>query len=176
MKKATRIPAVLRACVIGAVMLALYQPTIAQEAGKDVSGEIRGLRNSTISADVYTIPVKWTFRTQLYEQKVMTMGCHYIASEKNDLDDLFAVLERAQLTQQPESKYGFDAHTVIHLHTSGGEQVALVLSPEYTNAPAFGMFKGNTPVVTKMGFGTDLLNWKKQRKPEQPNLLMCKDE
>jgi hypothetical protein len=158
---------------MGALALVSLQAVSAPETGTDVSKEISDLHSTITSAELYTISNGLSFRIGLKERDVVRMGCHYSAVEKNDVTSLLDVLVNAQLVEPPEQIPTLEPRIVVHLHTREGAVIPLVLSREFINGPARGTYNNTTPVAAKMGFGAELLNWKKQRKPVRDNELMC---
>lgn len=164
----------LHVLVAGAAALACFQqPAFASEPGKDVSQEISESRDSFTSADLYTVPTTVTGRFTMREKDVVGMGCHYHVTAKEDLTALIDVLVKAQFRAQPEDHHQYDVHTVVYLHSREGKDVTLALSPEYTTVPAKGQYMGGETVAARMGFGQDLVNWKKERTTGQGSELMC---
>jgi hypothetical protein len=163
-----------RAAAIGATILAFSQPAVASEAMRNVSKELSDMQNSIVSAEVYTLPESFSFRIRQQEENVVASGCRYSVVEKDDLVGLLKVLEGASLHELPNDRGEFDARTVVYLRTQGGT-IPLVLTREYSNAPAFGAYNGRVPVESAVGFGRDFRIWKSQRKPINSASFMCQD-
>jgi hypothetical protein len=121
------------------------------------------------SADVYTIPTAVTGRIAFKEEDVVQMGCDYHVTS-NEMNSLLSLLTNAKFIQRQEERAP-NIHTVIYLRTDSGQQLKLVLSPEYVNAPAKGHMNG-IPVAAGVGFGLSLINWKKE-KTGKGTEMMC---
>jgi hypothetical protein len=140
MENATRRSAFLRACVIGVLTLASYQPAVATEALKDVSKEMSELRSSATTVDLYLAAKDVTYRADLHEADVLRMGCHYRAQNAQDVGELLDLVVNANWVSTQPSVYGYDARIVVHVHQGNAHYVSLVITPDYSNAYARGMY------------------------------------
>jgi hypothetical protein len=133
------------------------------------------MRGSITSIDLYTITTPLLFRTGLSEQDVVRMGCPYKVTEKDDVSTLIDVFVGAQLQQPAEKIPTLEPRIVAYLHTRDGVSVPLVLTRQFRDEPARGTFNSKTLVAASMGFGDDLLRWRKGHKPANWIELSCND-
>lgn len=160
----------IHAFFIGAFMLAHPDhPAFASEKGKDVSKEISELRNTVSSAELFLAPPNATFRADLKAPDVIRMSCHYKATSPDDVSSLIDLIANARVIEASSDKDGYDARVVVRLYDGDSKHSTLIMSPDYSNAPANGgylaMSKGGNqeiPVVANTGIEKELRFWASQ--------------
>jgi hypothetical protein len=152
-----------------------HQLALAAETPRDVSKEISGLRSNVMAADVYVLPDGVSFRRRQEAPDVVRSGCSYRAVEQADVDSLLDVLVGAGFHEQPPQPSGYETRLVVHLRMRDGGTIPLALTRQYSDAAVSGTYQGQVSVVAAtMGFGGEFGKWKAQRKPDNPEALMCK--
>lgn len=173
MKNENAIKKTLRAIATCALALTcFYQPAIATETPKDVSKEIRDLRSTVVSAEVYIVAPGTASRISFKEEDILGVAsCMYQVSEKKDVESLIDVVANAGIVEEISPTRGYDARIGIFLHTADHDTVRLVTGPDYTTEPARGIYNRAVRVVARMGFEADLRHWAAQRKPTRTTLI-----
>lgn len=169
MGKAKRVSASV--CVMGLMILATYQPAVANDAVEDVSRQLSDLRASIDSAEVFLIARDTSPIHNFGEYDVVRTGCRYIVKKATDLGSLMDVLVNARLTQVPENEDGYDGRVLIRLYQGGSVIRSLLLGPGYSNANSYGAYKvvasgsdRTFPVEAKNRIERDLRFWAAQHR------------
>jgi hypothetical protein len=135
----------------------------AADPPKNVSAAISDLRGNVVSAEVWIAPRFLESRTDITVERLRSVGCSYLAVEKQDLDPLLEVLANAAFVADDKPESYFPKFVAVYLTRRSGAVVELLLDREYDNAPSVGMWNGETPVVAKRGFERELRAWAAKR-------------